>query len=167
MQLAPQPSQVRRPDLLVNESTMSMRKKDPSSRSVIGMQNEADAQKNKPKVLYENTYRLEPQRKFEAHKVKALMREVLMHHLQDEKYEPKACSQMAQTLTQIIMGKVKELNYERYKVVCLVTIGELKEQGMRAASQCVWDAKWDTFASENFKNKSLFAIANVFAAYQE
>ena len=146
---------------------MSMRKKDPSSRSVVGMPHDMDAQKNKPKVLYENTYRLEPQRRFEAYKVKALMREVLAHHLKDEKYDPQSSKQMAMTLTQIIMGKVKELNYERYKVVCLVTIGELRDQGMRVASQCVWDAKWDTFATENFKNKSLFVIASVFAVYQE
>ena len=39
-QLAPQPSLVKRPDLLVNESTMSMKR---NSRSVVGMQHETDA----------------------------------------------------------------------------------------------------------------------------
>lgn len=93
--------------------------------------------------------------------------DVLESKLKEEAYEPKSSRQMAKTLAEIIKSRVKELGYERYKLVCMVSIGQLKEQGFRMGSRCCWDAKWDTFASSSFKNKTLFAIATVWGVYYE
>ncbi len=148
-----------------------MLKKRESNRSVVAMSHEPgqgdQASRKKPRTYYENTYKLEPNRKFEAGKVKAIIEKTLEEQLGEEKYDPKASRQMTLTLAEIIKGSVKDLNYERYKIVCMVTIGQLKEQGLRAGSRCCWDAKWDTYATGSFKNKSLFAIATVWGVYYE
>lgn len=147
-----------------------MKKKD-SNRSVVELAQQPgqgeQAPRRRQRVFYENTYQLEPKRKFEAGKVKAIIDNVLSEQLKEEKYDPKASRQMTLTLAEIIKSSVKELNYERYKIVCMVSIGQLKEQGFRAGSRCCWDAKWDTFATGSFKNKSLFAIATVWGVYYE
>lgn len=44
------------------------------------------------------------------------------------------------------------LRIPRYKVVVQVTLGELKEQGIRVASRCLWDPSTDNYASAGFKN---------------
>ena len=44
------------------------------------------------------------------------------------------------------------LRIPRYKVVVHVTLGELREQGIRVASRCLWDASTDNYASAGFKN---------------
>lgn len=145
-----------------------MAKKDTASRSVLALGLEPEtAPKRKPRHIYENTYHLEPEVKFQAGKVKAIVEEVLERTLKDEKYDPKSCRQLVKTLTEIIKNRVKELNYKRYKIICLVTIGQLNEQGFRMGSRCCWDAKWDTFATANYSNKTLFTIATVWGVYYE
>jgi len=147
----------------------NMLKKREMNRSFVALAQEpgGDTSRKKPRLVYENTYQLEPHRKFEASKVKTIIDQTLESQLKEEEYDPKSCRQLVKTLTEIIKAKVKELNYERYKVVCIVTIGQLKEQGFRMGSRCAWDAKRDTFATSSFKNKSLFAVASVWGVYYE
>ena len=160
-------------DLARNSSLFSgvnLQKRASGSRSVLAFSQEPGdpgfRRKLRPK--YENTYRLEPARKFEASKVKAIIDSVLDSQLKKEDvYDHTANSQLVKSLAQIIKDRVKELNYERYKIVCSVTIGQLKEQGMRIGSRCCWDAKWDTYAEGSFKNKNIFAVATVWGVYYE
>ena len=169
----PQLSQLARESSLFSAASFHehMMKKKESNRSVVALAQEPgghdQSSRKKLKVMWENTYHLEPRNKFQASKVKAIIAEVLESHLKEEKYDPKASRQMVKTLTEIIKGRVKDLNYERYKIVCMVTIGQLKDQGVRVGSRCCWDPKWDTFATGNFKNKSLYAIGTVWGVYYE
>ena len=130
-----------------------MRKKTESTKSIVAMSQEPPESGPRPKAMYENTYQLEPKKKFQAGRVKAIIDEVLEAQLKDEKYDPKSCRQLVKTLSEIIKSKVKDCQYERYKIVCLVTIGQLKEEGLRIASRCVWDPKWDTFATSTYTRK--------------
>ena len=168
--LPPQLSQLAKNSSLFSTASFHehMKKKGTGSRSVLALGQEPDnAPKRKPRHVYENTFKLEPERKFQASKVKAIIEDVLEKNLAEEKYDPKACLQMVKTLSEIIKGRVKDLNYVRYKIVCSVTIGQLNDQGYRMGSRCCWDAKWDTFATANFTNKTLFAIATVWGVYYE
>ena len=166
----PQLSQLAKDSSLFSTASFHehMKRKDTSSRSVLALGQEPEsAPKRKPRHIYENTYKLEPERKFQAGKVKAIIEEVLEKNLKDEKYDPKSCRQLVKTLTEIIKGRVKDLDYKRYKIMCMVSIGQLNEQGFRMGSRCCWDAKWDTFATANFTNKTLFAVSTVWGVYYE
>ena len=149
------------------------RKRDGSSSSVVAMAQgpgtveHTAGTKRKPRLYFENTYRLDPPVKFEADKVKQIIESVLESHLKDETYDPKSCRQLVLTLSEIIKSRVKELNYQRHKLVCSVTIGQLKEQGLRMGSRCCWDPKRDSFATGNYQNKTLFAIGSVWGLYYE
>ena len=55
----------------------------------------------------------------------------------------------------------------RYKILVLISIGQLSNQNMRVGSRCLWDAANDTFSTHTFKNRSLFAVANVYGVYSE
>ena len=145
-----------------------LRKKE-SSRSVLAMANDPGeaTQKRKPRLTYENTYQLEPKEKFQPSKVKEIIEDVLKNTLKDDAYDPKSCRQSVKTLCEIIKGRVKELKYDRYKIVVTVSIGQLKEQGFRMGSRCCWDAKQDTFATGSFRNKTLFAVGTVWGVYYE
>lgn len=148
-----------------------MKKRDSSSTSVVAMAQGPGVSDNitrkRPKYIYENTYKLEPEIKFQSDKVKKIIESVLESQLREETYDPKSCKQMVLTLSEIIKSRVKDLNYQSYKLVCVVTIGELKDQGFRMGSRCCWDPKWDSYATGSFKNKSLFAIGSVWGVYYE
>ena len=96
-----------------------------------------------------------------------IIKNTVEKYLKDEKYDANASAQMAKTLALVIKDTVKELNYERYRIMCIVSIGQLDEQGIQLVSRCVWDTNRDTSASGSYKNKSLFAVATVFAVYLE
>ena len=171
--LVPQQSMgLRRSSLFSKESFHEeMLKKKEANRSVISLAQQPDEgiTQARPKVLYENTYRLQPNCKFQSTAAQAIINEILEKHLKDEKYDPNASAQMAKTLSQIVKDRVKELNYESYKIVCIVTIGQMIEGeiGIMQTSRCVWDTNWDTLASGSFKNKTLYGVATVYAIYQE
>ena len=55
----------------------------------------------------------------------------------------------------------------RYKIVCLVTIGQRKYQKVMVASRCLWNGSHDTCTSASYANLSLFATAMVFGVYFE
>ncbi len=149
------------------------KKRESSSTSVLAMAQgpgHLDANsisKKRPRYIYENTFKLEPAVKFQADKVKRIIELVLESQLAEESYDPKACKQMVLTLSEIIKSRVKDLNYHSYKLVCVVTIGALKDQGFRMGSRCCWDPKWDSYATGSFKNKQLFAIGSVWGVYYE
>lgn len=118
-------------------------------------------------VKMENTYNMEPNFKFPESKVKNIIKEVLEGYLAEEKYEPELCRQMTKTLSEVVKARVKELMVPRYKVICIIHIGQLKDQGLRVGSRCLWDSSNDTFSSFEYRNNSLFAIGTVYGIYSE
>ena len=45
-----------------------------------------------------------------------------------------------------------EISTPRYKIIVQVTLGEMKDQGVRSTSRCLWDPSTDNYASSSFKN---------------
>lgn len=44
------------------------------------------------------------------------------------------------------------LNIPRFKVVVQTVIGQMKDQGIRVASRCLWDTSTDNYAAVSYKN---------------
>ncbi|CAH3192298.1 unnamed protein product [Porites evermanni] len=116
------------------------------------------------------TYRMEPlpDRKFRPHVVKRIMDEAFEESLDAlRSYDSVKCRALTTQLCEDIKQRVKWLNYERCKLVCLVHIGSVSGQGMRVASQCLWDQNVDNFASTSYRKGDIFAVALLFAVYKE
>ncbi|XP_053394089.1 dynein light chain Tctex-type 5-B-like [Mercenaria mercenaria] len=140
----------------------------PSSMSTVSFMDEPGHEDHfRPQVKCENTYQLEPKKKFPAAKVKHIIHDVLESYLAEEKYEPELCRQMSKTISEVIKARVKEMMIPRFKVICLVHIGQLSSQGLRIGSRCLWDDKCDTFSTSEFRNRSIFAIGSVYGVYYE
>ncbi|XP_066482461.1 dynein light chain Tctex-type 5 [Tiliqua scincoides] len=122
---------------------------------------------SRPAVQMENTYRLSPTKCFPVFIVNNILKDVVTSYLQEEKYEAELCRQMTKTISEVIKARVKDLMIPRYKIIVTIHIGQLDKQSMQIGSRCLWDTTSDTFSSYSFKNRSLFALANVFAVYFE
>jgi len=55
----------------------------------------------RPPVRCENTYQMEPNKKFPSGKVKQIISEVMESYLADEKYDPVLCRQMCTTISEV------------------------------------------------------------------
>ena len=92
---------------------------------------------------------------------------VLGSYLDGELYEAVKCSRIAQQLTDVISGNLKEMGMPRYKFVSHVMIGQNANQGVHFASRSIWNTATDNFASATYRNGSLIAVATVYAVYFE
>ena len=119
------------------------------------------------KVRYENTYKMEPDKRFHINEVKEIIEETLSTSLKDVKYDPVKCRALSKSLSHTICERVKLLGFRRFKIVSSVTIGEMKGQDVRVASRFLWDEKHDSWVDAVFKNSEIFAVAVVYGIYQE
>ncbi|KAJ7351678.1 hypothetical protein OS493_036093 [Desmophyllum pertusum] len=122
--------------------------------------------KEERKRCVENTYRMEPKVRFPEGKVRALIQEAL-DTLESHTYSASHSPFLAKLLSGRVLENVKQLNIERYKVVCLVTIGSKASQGLRLASRCLWNDQFDTFVSACFEGQEFFAVGTVYGVYFE
>ena len=123
-----------------------------------------------PSTDVQPTYRLSPHadRCFKPSAVKKIMDDVLEEAMEGlDRYDPVKCRTLSTALSEDIKQRVKWLNYERFKLICLVHVGSINGQGMQIASRCLWNESADSFASTSFKKKDVFAVALMFAVYKE
>ena len=95
-----------------------------------------------------------------------MLNEVL-EKLESHTYSPTHSPFLAKLLSTRVLENVKRLNIERYKIVCLVTIGSKASQGLRIASRCLWNDQFDTVVSASFETKDFFAVGTVYGIYYE
>ena len=120
----------------------------------------------KPKRIYQNTYKTEPDQRFEVATVRSIIQQTLST-LGDLVYDSSRCREHCKTLSNLIEKRVKQLNYTRYKIVCLVTIAELKSLALHVASRCIWDSEKDNYATASYENSSLLAVGTVYGVYMD
>ena len=119
------------------------------------------------KEAYENTYRMEPDKRFDIEEAREVVYDILEENFSDVKYEPIPMAQLAKRVSIVIKDKMKRLGYDRFKFVCNVTVGQQENQSVKVASRFLWDAKRDNWFNCTYSNQDLFAVAAVFALYYE
>ena len=119
------------------------------------------------KVTYENTYKMAPNVAFPENKIKEVVEKILSRELSNTQYDAENCREMTARISDIIKREIKDLDLDRYKLVCIVHIGQRGNQEIKVGSRCLWDVRLDTYISAEYQNTSLFAIATVFGIYFE
>ena len=75
--------------------------------------------------------------------------------------------EMSLEFSDYIKNQLLQMGFPRYKFIVMVSIGQIKNQDVRMSSRCLWEPKFDTQFTINYKNKSLFAICVIFGIYHE
>uniref|UniRef100_A0A7S2FB08 Dynein light chain n=1 Tax=Florenciella parvula TaxID=236787 RepID=A0A7S2FB08_9STRA len=95
----------------------------------------------------------------------AILEEELAGKMYDDEEEAKKWNT---TICEKIKAQVKaECDIPRYKIIVQVTLGQMKDQGVRVASRCLWDTATDNYASVEYANQHLWCSAMVFGVYTE
>ncbi|KAJ3200929.1 hypothetical protein HDU83_007766 [Entophlyctis luteolus] len=103
-------------------------------------------------IVYENTFKMRPDRKFQSEPVQKIAEEILQINLKKAKYDPAKIPDLTAKIGNELLAAVKKLDFDRYKIVVDVSIGEFKGQGIRVASRSLWDTTTDSYASASFRN---------------
>ena len=75
-------------------------------------------------------------------------------------------------LSKDIADKIKEkckstMDLPRYKIIVQVTIGQMRDQGVRITSRSLWDTTTDNYATVSYQNQNIWASAIVFGLYTD
>lgn len=127
----------------------------------------ADSRQGTAAQTFENTYRLQPCKKFRPVQVQTVIETVFQEHLLDKVYEGRAAKQWTLALCGAIKEKVKLLDLSRFKIVSFVSIGQKDRQDVHIGSRCLWNKAFDGFACGTYNNRSLYAVGVVYAVYYE
>lgn len=119
------------------------------------------------KVVYQNTYKTSPDKRFPVKEVEKIIHGVLEENFSGEKYDSEKCRDKSKKVSQIIKEKVKQMKISRYKLVTVVHVGENQGQDVKIASQCLWSCEFDSSATASLMNPYLFAQGTVFGIYFE
>lgn len=115
----------------------------------------------------DNTYILRPifQQRFRPSVVKDCIHAVLKEELANAEYSPEEMPQLTKHLSENIKDKLKEMGFDRYKMVVQVMIGEQRGEGVFMAARCFWDADTDNYIHDVFMNDSLFCVVAAFGCF--
>ena len=124
-------------------------------------------------------YHLSPDKneKFSPAKAKTIAKDILVGEL-DGKVDETSVENWAdfgdelENLSKDVADKIKEkckqsLNIPRCKILVQVTIGQMKDQGVKITSRCLWDTATDNYATVSFQNQHIWASAIVFGLYAD
>ncbi|MBZ3874818.1 Tctex1 domain-containing protein 2 [Sciurus carolinensis] len=93
--------------------------------------------------------------RFRPSVVKDCIHTVLKEELANAEYNPEEMPQLTKHLSENIKDKLKEMGFDRYKMVVQVVIGEQRGEGVFMAARCFWDADTDNYTYDVFMNVSL------------
>jgi hypothetical protein len=105
-------------------------------------------------------------RPFNTHEVKELLSQLINHSIdRQNEYDSVKCTQLSKDLSQLIKDALKTLNYDRYKYVIQVVIGQCQDENLMMTCRCLWDIQNDNYVSYIYSNKNLFCAVTVFGLF--
>ncbi|CAD7077018.1 unnamed protein product [Hermetia illucens] len=120
-----------------------------------------------PVMRFAPTYRLEPQTPFNSETAQYIIKNVMNHFLSGSSYNPKTAANLCKGISEEIKSRIKLQKADRYKIICVVTIGQKYMQGFSAALSFLWDATKDRYVSYVYDRPNIFAIGTVYALYYD
>ncbi|KAG8037058.1 hypothetical protein G9C98_004380 [Cotesia typhae] len=64
-----------------------------------------------------------------------------------------------------VLSLLTKLNFQQYKYIVNVVLGEQRGAGVKIGTRCLWDAEADDYAHGNFINETIFCVACVYAVF--
>lgn len=120
-----------------------------------------------PTLRFQPTYRLEPKRPFKHDDCYSVLQNLITFHMQNYVYNPKTASRQCLYLSEEIKLRVKKLDFDRYKIICVLTIGQKYHQTYKSVAKFLWDSKRDGYANFVFDSRNFFCNGTIYAIYYE
>ena len=115
----------------------------------------------------ENTYRVTPEVPFSTSKVRKLVNEILKERLQHVTYEPRRAKELCMSLSDELKMRVKQLGFNRHKLVCHVLITSGSKKSLSVASRFLWDPSADSYVTVSYEGLDSVTIVTLYGVFLE
>ncbi|XP_037827617.1 tctex1 domain-containing protein 2 [Lucilia sericata] len=121
----------------------------------------------KPVMRFMPTYRMKPIRPFNKEVCEKIMKTVMDNTFGSYNYSPKSILELCAEVSEEIKNRIKSQNYDRYRYIVVVSIGEKLMQGCYSLVNFLWDADNDGYLSYTVDTPKFFAIATLYYIYYD
>ncbi|XP_006616794.1 tctex1 domain-containing protein 1-like [Apis dorsata] len=128
---------------------------------LTNQENEREAPK------YQNTYRLNAYNPFKVDPVDKIVKMIMINKLEDISYDGTECSKICESVATDIREKIKNLNFDRYKIVVNLTIIEKANQGIQSIMGFLADTERDNYSTFTYEARTFYAYCFAFGIYYE
>uniref|UniRef100_A0A672QQ44 Tctex1 domain containing 2 n=1 Tax=Sinocyclocheilus grahami TaxID=75366 RepID=A0A672QQ44_SINGR len=91
------------------------------------------------------------------------LQEHSLEQLYGVQYDPEEVPALSRSLADSIKHKLRDVGFDRYKLIVQVDVGEQRGERVKMAARCFWDADTDRYAQDIFMNIGLdFSYIAVF-----
>ncbi|GBP34471.1 Tctex1 domain-containing protein 3 [Eumeta japonica] len=119
----------------------------------------------RPIMTYLNTYQLDPRSSFHIPKVKKIINKHLNEKFGDHRYHLQESPALAIRIAGEVMRELKQMQFNRYRIISVVTIGQKRAQSYNNAISFLWDHERDSYADVEKETCTAFIQVTVFAVY--
>lgn len=120
-----------------------------------------------PSLRYKPSYRLKSNYPFNPEFVHSMLRFHLERNFEGYTYNPKTADKKCQRVTINLLTRVKQLHYDRYRLACVVLIGEKYFQGCKFVTGFLWDKSQDMWAHHVHETTDYYVVAIVYGIYYD
>lgn len=99
--------------------------------------------------------------------IKRTVESTIMEYFTGKSYDADESKHMGGLIADLIKTKVKHLYPPRYRLICIVSIVETKQQSIRIASRGLWDTSRDKVIEYCYSNGEMDVLCMVYAIYKE
>ncbi|CAK1556109.1 unnamed protein product [Leptosia nina] len=119
----------------------------------------------RPPLLYLPTYQLTSSYPFHLPSVQKAVDELLDEHFTDHKYSVQESPALALRLAGLLMRALKAMDFNRYRIITVVTIGQKRAQSYNNAISFLWDHERDNYVDTQREVNSAFIQVTAFGVY--
>ncbi|KAL0110567.1 hypothetical protein PUN28_013869 [Cardiocondyla obscurior] len=116
---------------------------------------------------YQNSYRMEPQNPFKIDLVDKIVKSVMNNRFDEITYDNAEVIKLCNDIAAEIRRRVKKLNFDRHKIIVVVTIIEKVSQSVETTLGFLWDNERDKYSAFSFEGRTFHAQCSVFGIYYE
>lgn len=85
----------------------------------------------------------------------------------EDRYIPTFSPELCQQFVVKLLEKIKKLDYSRYRLVCVVSIIQKKNQQVDYKMKLCWDPRMDNFIKYYYEGAHFYIIGVVFLVYKD
>ncbi|XP_065370201.1 dynein light chain Tctex-type protein 2B [Calliphora vicina] len=121
----------------------------------------------KPVMRFMPTYRMKSISPFNKEVCEKIIKTVMDNTFGEFTYTPKSTLELCAEVSEEIKNRIKAQNYDRYRYIVVVSIGEKLMQGFHSLVNFLWDADNDGYLSYTVDTPKFFAIATLYYIYYD
>ncbi|KAI5642486.1 tctex-1 family domain-containing protein [Phthorimaea operculella] len=122
----------------------------------------------RPLLTYLPTYQLEPHRPFKTAAVQQVVDAMVDEFCpRGYKYNPTESPKLAMTMALDIMRAIKAMNFDRYRIIVVVTVGQKRSQSYTNTISFIWDGLWDRYVDTHREFTTCIIQVTVFGVYYD